>query len=174
MKKENQLTMIAVTFGVPEKLFGRLNELTNKRDFLSRAECLRWMITEMCDEHLDNYVEIAKKRLAKQSMSPEDKARLIVEREEAVKKAKEDKKWEFLNSICTNDLSGTIGEKNGHPYCFYKTYELTGPDEVTAYDQADPVERMNTELPLYQYRLRNGTVGEEARAFIEKITAKNK
>lgn len=152
--------------------------LMEKYHLYSPGELVRVAITEHYKRTFKDYVEIKKQQLAvSQSEANLDPVEVAVKRskiKEAVADVKKQEKLEKQRVYAIEKLNARIYEENEKLYAEYVIYSDAPGQKVEEFVQRTPVEFIDFTEHKMLYRLMNGKEGEEAKARILELQAKNK
>lgn|SRR3990167_5191975 len=143
------MDMTKILIMVKDDMRNALDDLTQKRGFLTLSETVRWALGEMIKREFPDYIMIARDRMKLRNASPMDK----VVAKEATDKARKELSQNRKLEICKT-LSGKSVEINGHKHCVYKMYSQRTGKEV-AFDSVEikePLELLTDESIRNQYR----------------------
>lgn len=154
--------MRRVTINLSDGQFDGLNKLITEKGYFNISEALRYAINFTISKEFPAYIMARNASLAK---SPEEKAQAKVIQRELEADMKKKRMEEKQTGIC-NLLGGEIIDINGFPHCKYLSYTEIGGKKVDNGFMTEPLENLNDESVVYQYRDISGNVGEKAK---EKI-----
>lgn len=120
--------------------------LKDKLRFMSTSEVMRFLITEGENKHLNNYREIAKMKVSA-SLTPEERVKQSVEKEQMRLKAKEDIALTKQTLIC-KALGGTVSDDG---YCKYPQFVEDMGKEISVYPQSEPLESLSDKHKDFQF-----------------------
>lgn len=129
-----------------EALFNKVQQYMLDNDHDSMADAARALFREGTETPA--YIAIQKERLASRaSMTPEDRVRQSVEKEQARANVRESIALTKQTMICTA-LGGTVSDDG---YCKYPQFVEDMGKEISVYPQSEPLESLSEKHKDFQF-----------------------
>ncbi len=141
-----------------DDMWDKVEAIRMGNSFLTTIEAIRYAITVAHKKEVPAYIEVAREKLSIQARTPEEKADIKLDIEEAKSKAKEDREAKKLQekieqgrSICINLRGKEKKDASGNPKCTYYSYSWLNTKNATATERSKYLDELTLEDADFQF-----------------------